>query len=131
VILAGAYGLFAYYPDLGDFISGSADGSVPDYFPMPLCVDGSWEGVFSLADSVGVRIAVTTYKYASLAGNDCIYKRFCGATTPTCGVEQITYKRPCASTYLILDYIAVRIGQKTHCFIAGPAFGSPIPATCQ
>lgn len=81
--------------------------------------------------TVGLRIAVTTYKYQSAANGICTYNQFCGATTASCGADNLTKAAPCTAPYYIADFLVVRVGISSTCVSIGAAAASTTPATCQ
>jgi hypothetical protein len=65
---------------------------------------------------VTLRIARTTYKYASILGGVCTYTANCINSPQTCGLDTITVQGPCAPPYFIAPFIVVRIGINSSCF---------------
>jgi hypothetical protein len=65
---------------------------------------------------VTLRIARTTYKYASILNGVCTYKANCINSQQTCGLDTITVQGPCGPTYFIAPFIVLRIGTNSSCF---------------
>jgi RHS repeat-associated protein len=79
---------------------------------------------------ITLRIAVTTYKFASVLRGVCTYRIFCGNTSHSCGVDTVTMKAPCPHEFLVFDFLVVRTGIHSHCVRVGLAFGQDTPAPC-
>ncbi|MGH9455108.1 MAG: hypothetical protein ACRD2O_14185 [Terriglobia bacterium] len=80
---------------------------------------------------IGLRIAVTTYKYQSVKGGVCTYGVFCGQNQYTCGGAMLQALAPCPSQYIITKWLVVRIGTNSTCVPVGRGVEQNTPATCQ
>jgi RHS repeat-associated protein len=83
---------------------------------------------------ITARLTSTTYKYKSLANGVCTYTQFCGATTATCGSDNLTKLAPCSATYYTVTFVYVNSSlfnkSWSECVPIAPASSSAIPFPC-
>lgn len=78
-------------------------------------------------------LAVSNYKYASIAGGICTYNLSCpnGNQNATCGAQSTTMAAPCSYEYLSLGFIVYKSSTTKVCSTFGPAVGSNDAVNCQ
>jgi hypothetical protein len=125
-------GVSAGSPQLTATLEQEITGAIcqPEQDGMPSCNYTLLSA--SAPGTVGIGLAVGTFRYSSVSGGICTYTLACpSGTTFSCSATTLTTPAPCPYEYMIQDAIYYKSGSKTICSFVGVATPSSAPVNCQ